>query len=592
MYGRNPYGSGAYGKCRALALVDTRVSGTQPPSFGKKTGVLQAYSSGLSLGGTPRGVSKIDWSHPLSRGMTDCLVWNAGGSTPPQNLASPSAITTLTGSPIDAMTVAGPAGAVVSNVGYNIPDHLNYATGDVTIRLLFKPVSWPGGFTILFDKGTVSTREFSLFFDTSGNVQYVGLGGNSDSVAASTALTPGTVWDLVMQRSGTTLKFYVNGVFISNDHTTGWSSNTASGGNLGFGINPSGGGTKPDAQYITTQIWNRALDPSEISLLYSDPYCFLVPAEGEMPALQAPPPVQFSGTQAGSKQRGVLRAFSQGLDNLHLRQTPRGPVKIDWSHPLARGLIGAWLPGVSDGLDLTGNCNLTQTTNKSGPTVSQEGAAGGLVPASASSPIWSALAPPRYKTWSTLSMYYRGDRNTLGSTAGSDPYLIYLSYDNGLISPYAIAGIGKVSGLNDLSTIAAEWNTTAAGLNTGTPANFEQAGTVSALATFGNTNGNVVLYKNGAQVSSDAWGTFTYSTSANALMCINGWQGSGRTSPTLCYIACVWDRELTAAEAAQLNSDPYCFLIPAEREMPALRSTAAPTQPAWDGNSHLALRRR
>ena len=326
------------GNCRALALVDTRVSGTQPPSFGKKTGVLQAYSSGLSLGGTPRGVSKIDWSHPLSRGMTDCLVWNAGGSTPPQNLASPSAITTLTGSPIDAMTVAGPAGAVVSNVGYNIPDHLNYATGDVTIRLLFKPVSWPGGFTILFDKGTVSTREFSLFFDTSGNVQYVGLGGNSDSVAASTALTPGTVWDLVMQRSGTTLKFYVNGVFISNDHTTGWSSNTASGGNLGFGINPSGGGTKPDAQYITTQIWNRALDPSEISLLYSDPYCFLVPAEGEMPALSAAAPVQFSGTQAGSKQRGVLRAFSQGLDNLHLRQVPRGPVKIDWSHPILNGI--------------------------------------------------------------------------------------------------------------------------------------------------------------------------------------------------------------------------------------------------------------
>ena len=35
-------------------------------------------------------------------------------------------------------------------------------------------------------------------------------------------------------------------------------------------------------------------------------------------------------------------------------QVPTSPVEIDWSHPLAEGLQGFWLPGLPPPKDLTG----------------------------------------------------------------------------------------------------------------------------------------------------------------------------------------------------------------------------------------------
>jgi len=61
------------------------------------------------------GVPKIDWSNPITLGMLDCLVWNAGG--PPANLAFPSANTTLQGLPTDVMTAEGPAGYSTGGTG-------------------------------------------------------------------------------------------------------------------------------------------------------------------------------------------------------------------------------------------------------------------------------------------------------------------------------------------------------------------------------------------------------------------------------------------------------------------------------------------
>jgi hypothetical protein len=44
---------------------------------------------------------------------------------------------------------------------------------------------------------------------------------------------------------------------------------------MSFGTNASSGGLNADAQYLTTQLWNRALSANEVSLLARAPYCFL-----------------------------------------------------------------------------------------------------------------------------------------------------------------------------------------------------------------------------------------------------------------------------------------------------------------------------
>jgi hypothetical protein len=44
---------------------------------------------------------------------------------------------------------------------------------------------------------------------------------------------------------------------------------------MSLGGNPSLGGSNADAQYLTAQLWNRALSANEVSLLARAPYCFL-----------------------------------------------------------------------------------------------------------------------------------------------------------------------------------------------------------------------------------------------------------------------------------------------------------------------------
>lgn len=266
---------------------------------------------------SPATASKIDWSHPLSYGLFDCLIWHEG-AIPPINLASPSIVTTRIGSPTAALTQLGPAGQTQGSNAYAIPHHgeiSGAANNDLAIRVLFKPVSWSaGGFDVLFDKGSGGSRDLSVFVDNSGNLSFVVVGQNSAFGSATTAMMAGAIWDFVLTREVGVVKVYINGVLIKS--VAGINTFDPVAAQLGFGYNASGGGDSGNHQFITAQVWRRALNASEVLGLYLDPFAFLVPTgEIEWPVLQVTTAAASVGAAAGTgtaQASGVASAVSQG----------------------------------------------------------------------------------------------------------------------------------------------------------------------------------------------------------------------------------------------------------------------------------------
>lgn len=243
----------------------------------------------LAFQTTPKyrsGAGAIDWSHPITRGMFDCLLWNDGAGAP-VNLCPGTAATTLTSAPTLGMTVAGPAGYATGGSSFDIPDHGSLVAGDSAVRILFLPVSWPNAFTVLIDKGnpTGSHREICLFFGTTGDISFACYGNDGGaSLAISTGCAAGLVWDFVASKSGNTVTYYVNGV----SKGTGASAGTAHLADpMCYGRNISGGGANADVMFIAAQNWTRALDVSEVLDLYHNPYGFLLRPENTLPALKS-----------------------------------------------------------------------------------------------------------------------------------------------------------------------------------------------------------------------------------------------------------------------------------------------------------------
>ena len=220
------------------------------------------------------GQPSLNRLHPLARGMTDCLLWNA---LVPLNLATPTVKTTLTSSPTLVPTARGYAGYATGGSDFEIPDHGNTVAGDFAIRILSRIVTWTGAFSALVDKGAVGPgRELTILFNTSGNVSFVSFGAVAGgSLSITTGMTAGGTWDFVVSRAGSVATFYVNGVSVGTSSAAAVTGTTAVVTPMSFGWNQSGGGSNADAQYLTAQVWNRALSANEVSLLARAPYCFL-----------------------------------------------------------------------------------------------------------------------------------------------------------------------------------------------------------------------------------------------------------------------------------------------------------------------------
>lgn len=260
----------------------------------------------------PRG-AQLDRSHPHAAGLFDLLLYNEGGG-PPANLAAPGAASAISGSPTWEATTSGfglkaapgSVGTGGSGSCATVPDHGNLAAGDFAVRVVFRlDAAWPNTYTGLVEKKATG-REFAVFINTSGNIQYVGIGGaDTDSVGIATGMTAvGAVYDLVIVRKGSALTAYVNGV-SAGTAAASFAATAAAAGAVTYVGGQGGGNANPGVTVIDYRTWLRAPAAAEVSSWAAHSYGPILPPTTRR---FLPPPA--GGALAGSASLAGLSTLA------------------------------------------------------------------------------------------------------------------------------------------------------------------------------------------------------------------------------------------------------------------------------------------
>ncbi|MBV9849819.1 MAG: hypothetical protein JO250_09125, partial [Armatimonadetes bacterium] len=239
---------------------------------------------------------RLDRAHELSAQLSDCLLLNEAGGTKLVNLAgADGSLSAGSGTAGWGTTRLGPGAVIGGGGSLSLPRLGNYAGQDATIRIVHAPSSW-AAYTSLPDLANYSVgqggREFSLFFDTNGNINYIGFGGNTPPLSgggANTSMSAGGVYDFVFTRSpssgvGTS---YVNGKLMGTINAGNATTQTTTAAAIGTG--DSGGGSNYNGAIVLFQGWiGRALNAAEVASLYAQPYQMLLPAASRYYSIPSP----------------------------------------------------------------------------------------------------------------------------------------------------------------------------------------------------------------------------------------------------------------------------------------------------------------
>ena len=218
---------------------------------------------------------KVNWSHPLSKGLVGCWLMNEGGG---------NAIFDLSGNGhtgifySDISWEVGRFGTCIRSEG-TISDEIDIGINsyDLGIRNEASFCAWVklDDITPAADQGIVSDWDssvgFNLMIDNSpqGGVTMYVYPDNTRASSAAGIIHEG--WNFVAGTlDGTDLKIYHDGIYQAFDAINSDMGDSAS--TIKIGVRgDSSGPTKGLIDYLT--IHNRALSASEITRLYMDPFC-------------------------------------------------------------------------------------------------------------------------------------------------------------------------------------------------------------------------------------------------------------------------------------------------------------------------------
>jgi hypothetical protein len=214
------------------------------------------------------------------------------------------------------------------------------------------------------------------------------------------------------------------------------------------------------------------------------------------------------------------------------RIVPNVPVEIDWSHPLARGLVSAIIPTCA-------NYDLVQQNGIIGPTANINGTAPyGLSPLPASLQIQTG----------TLTYFGRflaepsNDLSVLSTIIDENPYnpygLCFSTNNAGYVSTFEY---GDGQGYHTIPNTGVAWN----GFSTSFSAAF-------------NSGSSVSIYADGKFVVSEAI-TTTWGFSPSPVLVFGG---DGRPGSVNNKAGFIHNRVLDASEETWLNAEPFGMLRP------------------------------
>lgn len=228
------------------------------------------------------------------------------------------------------------------------------------------------------------------------------------------------------------------------------------------------------------------------------------------------------------------------------------PPRVDWTHPSAQGLIGAYAGwrGESTLHDLTGQgCALPSQ----GGGVYKPTAEGLAYDASGTNGgAFCASAAPKQQPASQVTIFWRG---TITATPAASEVLFGAMFNNNSASPFVAWDIevnssGQITGNCDASTSLFTATGTAPGAGVVSDAAFlvDELGSLGAL-----------LFQNGVQSATTGVTTpssFDYGTTPN----LGIGNGSKPATNSRTLVAYLWNRCLSPREIYNLHLFPYALL--------------------------------
>ena len=233
---------------------------------------------------------------------------------------------------------------------------------------------------------------------------------------------------------------------------------------------------------------------------------------------------------------------------LRPRFSPGPDAEVDWSHPLAQGLLALHIPLVDQAIDLVGNANMTRSGSPSrGSGAFGEGQYGGGALAGSE---YTLPTDSRLRINAPYSIMWAGHHVSTPTAAvplygvvhnrtDASPYLCYALSVQPQLTLYQNRGGGLAQ------TVAASSATLGAHVYVGT----------------NDLSGNVYVYDNGALAASNTiGGGSSISYGSTSLISFGVQPATSRQTNSTSNIGAVWNRMLSANEVAQLAADPFCML--------------------------------
>lgn len=243
----------------------------------------------------PPGKLKVDWSHPLLNRISYLRIFNAANNRPfidagnddgttPISLDSGAVISALpagiglTGEGMSILTAALPSYAVPSTAG----SCFAYSVAS------WSPTDSASHHLVRVGAGAPTSFSIQKFSDNNWYAGWTGGTDNRATGAASGTFTAGESFSLGCTWGSAGTAFYTKGISRYTNAGAINSGNT-SGGTIAFNCNGPASNVwdtnvgKGGTYYIA--FWSRVLTIQEIRTLAFDPFCFLLPDEGEWPAV-------------------------------------------------------------------------------------------------------------------------------------------------------------------------------------------------------------------------------------------------------------------------------------------------------------------
>lgn len=246
----------------------------------------------------PGAWARIDWTHPLTRGLIGCWLFNECGGTTIRDIGKNG--------------VAGTLNSATWTTGNFCSSALNFSSAYVsfgnptsaqlttwTVAGWVRPTSLSAT-QCLVNNGTNTQRNYYLgtnasagarLYLTQGASNYLGFEGVQ-------ALSTNTWYHLAGTYNNATLALYVNGVLDNSASISG--APDVGAGNLFVGSLDGTNELFP-GKIDTFLIYNRGLSAGEVKQLYQQPFCFLkqvAPSRGFAAAVAAAAGVGFSRSRA------------------------------------------------------------------------------------------------------------------------------------------------------------------------------------------------------------------------------------------------------------------------------------------------------